>query len=435
MGKSTAQAQIIEELLESGVPPKHILRVQFDELPSMDRVQEPVLAIVDWFENQVLGQSINTVARAGQRAYLFLDEAQNLEGWDAQLKFLVDSTSITVVLTGSSALRIEAGRDSLAGRVSTVEAGALSLTEIGTLRGLDAPPPFLPDNGLQHLVEPDFWRELRAHGEDNSGFRDAAFHHFSECGGYPLAHRHREVEWNQLADQLNETVIQRVVQHDLRQGRHGRRRDASLLEAVFLVACRYAGQAPTTARIAEEIDTTLGFTGGVRQVSNYLGMLADALLIRLIPPLELRLKGKRGSPKLCLADHSLRASWLQERIPLAPRELASRLELTTFAGHIAESVFGTVASTVQGLDVAHFPERGMDREVDFVLTVGYRRIPVEIRYQRRIDPLRDTLGLRQFMEKAANNASFGVLITLDDTASVDDPRIATMPLSSFMLLR
>ena len=77
----------------------------------------------------------------------------------------------------------------------------------------------------------------------------------------------------------------------------------------------------------------------------------------------------------------------------------------------------------------------MDREVDFVLTIGAQRVPVEIKYQRRIDPLRDTLGIRSFMEKSVNNAAFGLLITQDDTASVDDPRIVSLPLSTCMLLR
>lgn len=158
-------------------------------------------------------------------------------------------------------------------------------------------------------------------------------------------------------------------------------------------------------------------------------------MLRLIPPLELRLKRKRGNPKLCLVDHGLRASWLQEYIPLAPEALAAQPELTTMAGHLAESIFGSVAATIPGLDIAHFPERGTDREVDFILTVGDLRLPVEIKYQRRIDPIRDTIGIRSFVEKTVNNAPFGLLITQDDNAQVDDPRIVTMPLSTFMLIR
>ena len=65
-------------------------------------------------------------------------------------------------------------------------------------------------------------------------------------------------------------------------------------------------------------------------------------------------------------------------VPELPPALAERPDLTTQAGHLAESVFGSAASLVAGLDIAHWPARGADREVDFVLTVGVRRVPVEI---------------------------------------------------------
>jgi predicted AAA+ superfamily ATPase len=73
--------------------------------------------------------------------------------------------------------------------------------------------------------------------------------------------------------------------------------------------------------------------------------------------------------------------------------------------------------------------------VDFVLTIGEKRIPVEVKYQRVIDPLRDTLGLRVFLEKAANNAPFGLLVTRDDETTVADPRIVCLPLKSLLMVR
>ena len=435
VGKTTAQYQIISDLLEEGVPPTNILRVQFDELYSLRNLKEPIIRISDWFERQITAARFNALAHEGQQAYLFFDEVQNLDGWSAQLKSLVDNSAVKVVVTGSSALRIERGRDSLAGRINTVEAGVLSLTEIGVLRELEAPKPFLPDNGLSPLLNKDFWLDLRAHGQAQAKFRDEAFLHFSERGGYPLVHNRKEVNWHMLADQLNETVIRRVIQHDLRIGERGRKRDPDLLEELFRLTCRYAGQTPTVSTLAAETRLSLSANIGFQRVTSYLRFLGDTLLLRLIPPLEIRLKRRRGSHKLCLVDHGLRASWLQEQIPLTPKALAERPELSTVAGHIAESVFGSVASTVAGLDISHFPERGLEREVDFVLTIGYQRLPVEIKYRRRIDPLQDTLGIRSFVEKAVNNAPFGILITQDDAATVDDPRIVSMPLSTFMLLR
>ena len=315
VGKTTAQFQIIEELLAEGVPSTSILRVQSDELPSLRGVAEPILAIADWFERKLTKNRFNAMARDGQKVYLFFDEVQNLKGWDAQSKSLVDNAAVKAVVTGSSALRIERGRDSLAGRISTVEAGVLSLTEIGALRELETPKPFLRDNGLSFLIDKSFWRELHAYGQKNAGFRQEAFRHFSEWDGYPIVHKQRDIAWALLADQLNETVIKRVIQHDLRVGSRGRKRDARLLEELFRLTCRYAGQTPTVSTLADEARHALGANIGGQRVTQYLKFLDDTLLLRLIPPLEIRLKRKRGSAKLCLVDHGLRASWLQEQIP------------------------------------------------------------------------------------------------------------------------
>ena len=428
------QLQIIGDLLAEGVPPNNIMRVQFDDLTSTEGLIDPILRIADWLEANVATDAFNNLAHQGQTAYLFVDEAQNVSGWSNQLKFLVDSTSLKVLLTGSSALRIEQGRDSLAGRIHTVEAATLSLSEIAKFRGLECDAPFLPDNGLAELLRKEFWLDLVQHGRDHAPARDDAFRHFSERGGYPVAHNLNETEWALLADQLNETVIQRVLQHDIADTQTVGERDSGLLETTFRLACRYAGQTPSYQRLAEETRLTLGRNVNAQTAGDYLQTLADTMLIRLVIPLEARLRRSRGNPKICLADHSLHASWLQELIPLAPGALAASPELTTVAGHIAESALGATALSIPGLDVAHQPEQGANQEVDFVLNVGDRRIPIEAKYQRRIDLFRDTLGLRSFIERSENRAPFGILITQTDTPPMDDPRIVVMPLSTFMLL-
>ncbi|MBM3496672.1 MAG: hypothetical protein FJX72_20485, partial [Armatimonadetes bacterium] len=113
IGKTTLQMQVIQSLLDERVRPERILRVQFDDLPSFRGIRdgEPILRIVDWYEQVVLGQSLNDAARAGAPAYLFFDEVQNLQSWDVQLKSLVDASTARVMVTGSSALRIGLGRD------------------------------------------------------------------------------------------------------------------------------------------------------------------------------------------------------------------------------------------------------------------------------------------------------------------------------------
>jgi hypothetical protein len=97
-------------------------------------------------------------------------------------------------------------------------------------------------------------------------------------------------------------------------------------------------------------------------------------------------------------------------VPLDPLSLERSPHLADLAGHIAESVVGAYLGGIPHLDVAHFAERSTEPEIDFVLTIGETRIPLEVKYRRRIDPHRDTLGLRSFIEKAHYNAPFGLLV-------------------------
>jgi predicted AAA+ superfamily ATPase len=435
VGKTVLLRQVIESLLAERVVPTRILYVPFDELPAMRDLQEPVLAISRWFEDQVLGRTFNEAARRRAPAFLFFDEVQNLDAWAPQLKNLVDNHMVRVLVTGSSSLRIEAGRDSLAGRITTLDLGPLLLREIAELRFGHATRPLWADNGLEAIIRPQFWHEAVGQADKDAAIRQQAFLAFSERGAYPVAQEHPDTPWPELADHLNETVIQRAIQHDLRMGPRGQKRDEMLLEEVFRLCCRYAGQSPGQNVFVPEIQQTLGGNIGWTRILRYLRFLDGTLLLRLIPPLELRLKRKKSPPKLSLCDHALRAAWLQEIVPLAPAGLAAEPHLTELAGHLAESALGYFLASVPGLDVAHFPPRGAEPEVDFVITVGTWRIPIEVKYRQRIDQHQDTLGLRAFLEKSVYNAPFGLLVTLNDAVTVTDPRIIPLSLSSLLWTR
>jgi hypothetical protein len=105
----------------------------------------------------------------------------------------------------------------------------------------------------------------------------------------------------------------------------------------------------------------------------------------------------------------LRASWLEESIPIDPEEIEGMPTLTDLAGH--------------------------EPEVDFVLTTGEKRIPLEVKYRRRIDAHRDALGFRSFLERTHYNAPFAILVTMHDNIDVPDPRVIAVPLRSLLLLR
>ncbi len=436
VGKTTMQLQIISDLLDEGVPPHHIIRVPLDQVTITEYMLDPILRTTVWIQHNITPATFNALAHQGQPAYLFFDEIQHIRNWHNQLKFLVDHSAVKVVATGSSALRIERGGHRMAGWTSTVEAGNLSLSEIAEFQGMAPVKHFPPEESFGQFRRLEFWQGPAQHGRRNSGARDQALRLFSERGGYPMAHDPFEppADWPTLAHRLNEDVIRPVLRRDLLAGPHGQNYDTALREMMSETACRYAGRMSSVGELARAGSLSPGEEADLEEVAHHLQALAATALIRLLPWPPLNINRPQDAIKLCLADHALRASWLWERVPLAPYAVDSSPELTTLAGHMAQSVLGATVSVIRGLDFERVPTPPREPNLDFVLEVGDQQIPVQVNYRRSIDPVGDTRGIRAFVEEPAKRAPFGLLITREDTPPFDDPRTVAMPLATFMLL-
>ena len=435
VGKSTMLLQMVEQLLAEGVNPKRIFYVQFDELPLLKNDPEPILRLADWYEQTVLHSTFNQETAKGHPVYWLLDEVQNLSDWHVQLKFLVDANKLRVMVTGSSSLRIERGRDSLAGRIHSLDIGTLRLWEIAEWNHLGLLKPLQTENNWQNWLSPDFWREVDATGKKHHSIRDRAFAVLSARGSYPIAHVKPSIPWAEMAEQLVETVIQRVLQHDAPLGKRPRKKNRALFEEVCRLAFRYAGQSPRPDFFAEQVNRSIQANTNPLQVRRHLDILHDTLLVRLVDPLEFRIKRTLHLAKICLCDHALRAAWLGEIIPLESSALDQQPRLTDLAGRLVESLVGYYLASLTGLSVAHLPSSLKQPEIDFILTIGYRRIPVEVKYQRRIDPIRDTHALRLYLDNPHHEAPLGLLITREDHVTVPDARIIPIALKSLLLVR
>lgn len=225
----------------------------------------------------------------------------------------------------------------------------------------------------------------------------------------------------------------RVIEHDLRIGERGRRRDPILLRETFKLACRYTGQAPSIRKLAEEIQAVHAGNAGVQRIAHYLELLHQSLLVILADPLEIQLKRMRAPKKIFLTDHALRAAILLEKVPLVG--VVEDARLVERAGRIVEGMVGAYLASMPGLGLAWRPERPTKPEIDFVATIGDQLIPIEVKFQRRIDPVPDTAALRSFVAELGERSPFGLLVTRADEAAVDDPRIVVLPLPSLLLLR
>jgi hypothetical protein len=164
VGKTVIQDQIIEQLLViDKIEPKQILHVQFDDLPWLGAIEQPILSIVKWYEKNVLCMTMNEYIRQGKKVYLFFDEIQNLKSWAPELKSIIDHVTeggLGILATGSSSLRIKRDQDCLAGRVRQINLGPLHVSEIWGVRGLSLSPNLSDGNDLTKWTEKDFWLDM-----------------------------------------------------------------------------------------------------------------------------------------------------------------------------------------------------------------------------------------------------------------------------------
>ncbi len=123
VGKSTILYQLIEELLKSGVDPKHVLYFSFDEV-----VEDPIKVLEEYAR-------ITKVNWKEEKVFLFFDEIHKLKNWSSKLKLLYDSLpNLKICVSGSASITVEreVAKD-LAGRYFSFDVQPLTLQEFAEL--------------------------------------------------------------------------------------------------------------------------------------------------------------------------------------------------------------------------------------------------------------------------------------------------------------
>jgi len=88
---------LIHKLAEGDVTPRQVYYINLDTIDEMEQFKNPMLLV----------EQINQIRRSGERAYLFIDEAQRLENPGKFLKGVYDlDKKIKLFATGSSSLEL-----------------------------------------------------------------------------------------------------------------------------------------------------------------------------------------------------------------------------------------------------------------------------------------------------------------------------------------
>jgi predicted AAA+ superfamily ATPase len=152
-----------------------------------------------------------------------------------------------------------------------------------------------------------------------------------------------------------------------------------------------------------------------------------------LKPLQVLRRSDNGYPTLCLCDHFIRYAVTGEHIPLVAQELRSRDQaIATQAGHLVESVFGTFFSCLPCDSVATFPSNKANEEVDIVITIKLKKIPIEIKYRNSFSS-DDLKGIESFCGKSQYEAPFGIIVTQEKAGMVAD-KIVAIPAKTMLTL-
>ncbi|KKS54725.1 MAG: hypothetical protein UV21_C0005G0089 [candidate division WWE3 bacterium GW2011_GWD2_42_34] len=118
VGKSVLMYQLIDSLIRSGVDPKKILFVQGDNTILRENILDKNIlsAVIKTYEKYILDDDLSSVE---DTVYIFLDEAQALPNWDAEVKNHIDlKYPIKFLISGSSSTKLRQGiQNPLVGRV------------------------------------------------------------------------------------------------------------------------------------------------------------------------------------------------------------------------------------------------------------------------------------------------------------------------------
>ena len=309
---------------------------------------------------------------------LFFDEVQHLDEAGLFLKGLVDlKPGCPVLATGSSSFHLRSGtRESLAGRAERHLVLPFSFAEVEPHQG--APT-------VQAMEESRVWEQMLL------------------WGGYPEVFLAREKE--AVLNSLVEAFILRDASdvHHIKNPRAFRR--------ILQLGASQIGNLTNFSNWADASGVS------VNTVSQYLNILEESHVIRLIPPY---VGGKRAEitsrPKIYFLDNGLRNAIFGGFA--APQ---SRADL----GALMENLVFTELSkyTNSLLDSIHFWRSSSQAEVDFVLVRGGNVICIEVKAAAMRTP-KISRSLRSFIQAYGPDKALVVNTGLRESTTINSTPVA-----------
>lgn len=271
-GKSVMLNLIRSELLQSGVSENQMLSINFESRAvSYTQNLDQTFSII-----QELAQSF----AAKTKIYLFLDEIQELDGWEKMINSCLIDFDVDIYITGSNAKM-------LSGELATYLGGRY--IEINIY-------PFSYSEAI------DILKQSGQYQSDSEAFR-----HYLTYGGMPFLYQvnlEKDDAMQYLGDIYNSILLKDIAQRN-------KIRDIDLFKRVLLFFISNIGNSFSAASIVKYLKSEQRSLS-LETVYNYIEYCKSACLLHMVPREDIA--GKRMlsfQEKIYITDHGFRESILE----------------------------------------------------------------------------------------------------------------------------
>lgn len=395
-GKSTLIYQSIKYLLDNGTDPKNIFYINADDF------EKPRRANLE--EALDFCQQNNMVSLKDIKIYVFIDEIQNIRGWQQLLKKYYDLkyASKFIVSGSSSSLIYKNSSESLAGRISFIDVFPLTFREFLQFNNIE-----IQEAALQFKALEQMYYRLSPKINEIAGFLSQ----YMNVGGFPewFDIKNEETWFKILSEEYTSLLIYRDIVRIFRI------RDPLLLESVFRFVSAHSSERFSYLGIAKQND------GDKETSKQYVFHLARSHLINLS---DFYTKSKKASErkekKIYFCDLGLKNS-------IGGRQDIGFDAETCVYLHCLKHVSGyPMGKIFYWLDKKK-------NETDIIMSYGSELIPVEVKYRSSIDDS-DLKGILSFCHDFSVKNAYVVTKTLMEEREIDGVMVSFIPLWLFLLV-
>lgn len=264
-GKSTILMLLRERFIEKGIPPEHIIYINFESLKNSELKTA-----------QNLFKYINEQIKSDKRYYIILDEIQEVVDWEKCINSLLVDYNSDIYLTGSNS-------HILSSELATYIAGRYVEIPIFTLSFKE----FLDFKKIKQI--------------DIGTDKVSLFNQYLRQGGFPIIHINKFSEdtiYKIIYDIYSSIILRDTIQRY-------KIRDVELLERVIKFALDNIGKTFSGKNIADYFKSQQRKTD-INTIYNYMYALEGAFIFYRVPRYDI--KGKeilKTQEKFYLSDISL----------------------------------------------------------------------------------------------------------------------------------